>query len=122
MLTAIKYKIETRMVAIQFHVKTIKEERRGRTLNISVQSFLCLLLVCTAHKTASEAAKCIGANPFAQNAGLCIVTSRGAAMDQSGNNPGKSRTQVYELSKGVEDTIKRIQVFYVTSASASAGY
>ena len=39
-------------------------------------------------------------------------------MELSGNNPGKSKTQVYELSKGIEDTIKRIQVFYIISASA----
>ena len=43
-------------------------------------------------------------------------------MEQSGNNQGKSKTQVYELSKGMEDTIKRIEVFYIISASASPGY
>ena len=44
------------------------------------------------------------------------------AMEQSGNNSVKSKTQVYELSKAMEDTIKRIQVFYIISASASPGY
>ena len=44
-----------------------------------------------------------------------VRPSRGPAMDQSGNIQGKSKTQVYELSKGMEDTIKRIQVFYIPS-------
>ena len=41
------------------------------------------------------------------------------AGGNTGNSQGKSKTQVLELSKAMEETIKRIQVFYVTSASAS---